>query len=230
MLISILEQSDSQLVLLHLSVYLLYVFLFSLLARYILGARSFNIGMYVILFFFIVMTFPSFDIPFLNVLLGFVVLTIMYLLTYNFSHWIRKFVFHYMAMLATLIFFLETLLLVFLNYYYNYFFQGMETRIFIPNILFSSIVLVPIVENFLNNQVLNGFKKSFRLFIYTTTMSSLSSVIVLSDFFQGLVENYSPFLLVSGVLLMVLVGRYTGFRLTEYVRFWPIISKKISDA
>jgi hypothetical protein len=74
-------------------------------------------------------------------------------------------------------------------------------------------------------QIEQDFKTSIILTAETLFISLIGYLLISWDFFQIFIwNNYLAVILIS-LLLTFLLGRWTGLRIMEYIRFWQIINK-----
>lgn len=92
-------------------------------------------------------------------------------------------------------------------------------------IIFPFLVMVLVVQALIEDQV-NLSKKEARTMIGETVIFSLAGYGLLNwSALRNLVLDFPGLTILSILLFNILVGRYVGFRLLEYRRFWPIIRK-----
>lgn len=87
------------------------------------------------------------------------------------------------------------------------------------------VIMAGIVENFTQTQMEVGFPEAFRLTIYTLIVAVISYLIIDTVGFQSLVLVF-PEIIIVAILLEILIGRWSGVRLMEYVRFYKITGPK----
>jgi hypothetical protein len=87
------------------------------------------------------------------------------------------------------------------------------------------VIMAGIVENFTQTQMEVGFSEAFRLTIYTLIVAVISYLIIDTVGFQSLILVF-PEIIIVAILLEILIGRWSGIRLMEYVRFYKITGPK----
>jgi hypothetical protein len=117
--------------------------------------------------------------------------------------------------------FLTIVGLVFLNM------LGLITNDFVifsnPMILLAYVVMVVIGSKIWTSWFTSISIRQLLSFMVFLLVSYLSYLIIQSDSLRHIVLIYPSFVLLAIVLLIVL-GRYTGLQLMEIIRFWPLIS------
>lgn len=89
--------------------------------------------------------------------------------------------------------------------------------------IFPMLVLILLSENFMEAQLSGNFKKAVELTLETLILAVVSAVLLRTLVVQQFVITH-PEVTILGVLLVdILVGRYTGLRITELFRFGPVI-------
>lgn len=88
--------------------------------------------------------------------------------------------------------------------------------------VFPILILVSLAEQFVEVQIRLGSREAARLTMETILLSVLSTLIVQWDALQSLVVGFPEVILIT-IPLNILLGRWTGLRLTEYFRFRKII-------
>lgn len=83
------------------------------------------------------------------------------------------------------------------------------------------VIISGIVENFTRTQMEVGFKQALKLTFFTLVVSAFSYLMIAGMNFPSLVLVF-PELTLLAILLEVLIGRWNGLRLLEYLRFYKI--------
>lgn len=100
---------------------------------------------------------------------------------------------------------------------------GMLNRTGLASVsIFPLLIMITIVEKFVVVQIEKGFRTAFFLAFETIFISIICYFVVKWESFQILVLNY-PVIVVLIVLLNILIGRWKGLRLYEYLRFHDVI-------
>ena len=95
------------------------------------------------------------------------------------------------------------------------------------NIDFLTIILMAILSN---TFVLSAGKKNIvKVSIITFLVSYASYLLISSDFLKFLLDNYYLIILLLLIVFNFFIGRYTGFRLTEYWRFRSLLTIDYSE-
>ncbi|MEN8252858.1 MAG: 7TM domain-containing protein [Patescibacteria group bacterium] len=98
------------------------------------------------------------------------------------------------------------------------------TSLMIVNI-FPILILVLLGQNFLDAQVSTKQSDALALTIETLVLAFISSILLQWEFLQKLALLEPELLLISTAILNFVVGRFTGLRLAEWLRFRPIIEE-----
>ena len=88
--------------------------------------------------------------------------------------------------------------------------------------VFPILILVSLAEQFVEVQIRLGFREATQLTLETLLLSVVSTLIVQWDTLQSLVVGFPEVILIT-IPLNILLGRWTGLRLTEYFRFRKIL-------
>lgn len=83
------------------------------------------------------------------------------------------------------------------------------------------VIISGIVENFTRTQMEVGFKQALKLTFFTLVVSAFSYLMIAGMNFPSLVLVF-PELTLLAILLEILIGRWNGLRLLEYLRFYKI--------
>lgn len=92
--------------------------------------------------------------------------------------------------------------------------------------IFPVLVLILLSENFLQAQLSGSRSKVLELTGETLLLAIGSALIMDMDLVQNFVILHPEVVIVAVAIIDVLVGKYTGLRLTEYFRFKPIIDEE----
>jgi hypothetical protein len=91
--------------------------------------------------------------------------------------------------------------------------------------IFPLLIIMLLTENFLESQVTGSSSEAQQLTIETLILAILCSVVIGLEPVQQFVLLQPELTLFSVAALNMIVGRYTGLRLLEWLRFRDIISK-----
>lgn len=89
--------------------------------------------------------------------------------------------------------------------------------------LFPIIIMIPLVEKFIGAQIERGPQTAITLTIETLVLASVSYFIITWGWFTGLVLAWPLALFPIVIVINVLLGKWTGLRLTELIRFRELI-------
>ena len=85
------------------------------------------------------------------------------------------------------------------------------------------LILITLIEKFISTQVEKGFRTASLLSIETLIISTVCYYIVIWDKFRNLVLEHPEYILLL-FIVNLLLGKWTGLRLTEYFRFKGVIN------
>ena len=88
--------------------------------------------------------------------------------------------------------------------------------------IFPLLIMITIVEKFVVAQIEKGFRTATFLAIETILLAVLSYFLVKWEPFQTLILSY-PYLVLLIVIFNIIIGKWTGLRLSEYYRFRDVI-------
>jgi hypothetical protein len=91
--------------------------------------------------------------------------------------------------------------------------------------VFPMLVMIIMVERFIDVQIEKGFNEGILLTFETLVMSVLCYFIIASQSVQDFVIHY-PGIIFVVIIFNLLIGRWTGLRLTEYFRFREVTKSK----
>lgn len=92
-----------------------------------------------------------------------------------------------------------------------------------PMILLAYIIMVVIASKIWTTSFTSISLKQLWSFVIFLIVSYVSYLIIQSDYLRHMVLLY-PSAVLLAIILLILLGRYTGLQLMELVRFWPLIS------
>lgn len=90
--------------------------------------------------------------------------------------------------------------------------------------IFPILIMITIVEKFVAVQIEKGNKAAMKLALETLLISILGYFIASSQTLIGFVAAY-PWIILLTIPVNILFGRWTGLRISEYMRFKEIIKK-----
>lgn len=85
--------------------------------------------------------------------------------------------------------------------------------------IFPLLILMLLTENFMETQLFSSQKKAIRLTLETLLIASLCAFFIGQDSVQRFVIVHPEITLITVALINMAIGRFTGLRLLEYVRF-----------
>jgi len=88
--------------------------------------------------------------------------------------------------------------------------------------VFPILILVSLAEQFVEAQIRLGIRPAVGLTLETLLLSIISTLIIQWDALQTLVLGFPEIILVT-IPINVLLGKWTGLRLSEYIRFRKIL-------
>ncbi len=91
--------------------------------------------------------------------------------------------------------------------------------------IFPMLVMSTITEKFLSAQSEEGIRSAFFGVIKTVAVAIAAYYMVIWDAFTNLVMSW-PELIIVPLVLMIVIGKFTGLRLTEYARFRSLFKEK----
>ena len=92
--------------------------------------------------------------------------------------------------------------------------------------IFPLLITMLLSENFMETQLLNSQKEAIRLTLETLFVAIFCSFLISLETVQQFVLLRPELTLLGTVLLNSAIGRYSGLRLLEYLRFQSILEKK----
>jgi len=88
--------------------------------------------------------------------------------------------------------------------------------------IFPMLVMIILVERFINAQIEKGFQTASYLTLETLIISIFCYFLMVSQGVQQFILHY-PEIIIAVIIFNLAIGRWIGLRLTEYFRFRPII-------
>ena len=84
------------------------------------------------------------------------------------------------------------------------------------------LILITLIEKFISTQVEKGFRTAAVLSIETLVISIACYYFIIWDIFKNLVLDHPEYILLLFVI-NIFLGRWTGIRLSEYLRFREVM-------
>jgi hypothetical protein len=94
-----------------------------------------------------------------------------------------------------------------------------------PEAIFSFLILIISAEQFASFLIEHGPRKTLNITLETLAIATAIFFLITWQWLRGIVFSYSIFVLIATILINLLLGKWTGLRLSEYIRFKNIISK-----
>lgn len=94
-----------------------------------------------------------------------------------------------------------------------------------PEAVFSFLILIISAEQFASFLVEHGPRKTLGVILETLSIATVIFFLITWQWLRGFVLSYPVFILIAVILLNFFLGKWTGLRLSEYIRFKDIISK-----
>jgi hypothetical protein len=88
------------------------------------------------------------------------------------------------------------------------------------------LIMILLVENFIDVQIQKGSKESIKLTITTLIIVTFCYFIMNSQHVRSFVLNYPGPITLAVILANIIIGRWTALRLVEYHRFRDILNDK----
>ena len=94
-----------------------------------------------------------------------------------------------------------------------------------PGATFSFLILILSVEQFASFLIERGVRKTFAMGLETLVISIATFFLVSWSWLQGTVVSYPIFVIGTAILFNLILGKWTGLRISEYIRFKDVIFK-----
>jgi len=94
--------------------------------------------------------------------------------------------------------------------------------------IFPMVIMANIIENFTNTQLERGTEEAFRLTLNTLLVATCSYIGIEYTGLKPLILTF-PELLLGVIAIELLLGRWRGLRLVEYLRFHRMLSSSESE-
>lgn len=193
--------------------------------RHFLGIKVMSLYVYILMSF--VVAFSVSNNSVVSLIIGSISIIITYILSYYVKRLANDAGLHYFARVSVVLG-LVSLLIFSVIFTLDIFLDGD-----IKNVIemFNALILIMIVvlcEYFASNQTQKGIKKSRVLFINTLIISILTGSLISWTGFEKFLLNNAYISFIALVMIFI-VGRYTGFRINELFRFNDISSESKND-
>jgi PKD repeat protein len=88
--------------------------------------------------------------------------------------------------------------------------------------IFPALILTILAEDFIAAQFKSGFRTALTVTAWTVALACVCYLIVSSEIFRTLILSY-PEITLLAIPLNIMLGRWSGLRLTEYIRFRELL-------
>lgn len=93
--------------------------------------------------------------------------------------------------------------------------------------IFPILIIIILTENFMNSQLFNSQKEALKIALETLLIAIICSLIISQEQIQRFVLLRPELTLLGTAVLNYLIGKYTGLRLLEFLRFSSILGQDI---
>lgn len=94
--------------------------------------------------------------------------------------------------------------------------------------IFPLLIIILLTENFMETQLFNSQKEALQITFETLLTAVLCSLIIGSEMIQKFVILRPELTLLGVAIINIFIGKYTGLRLLEYLRFRDLLSNSPS--
>ncbi len=88
--------------------------------------------------------------------------------------------------------------------------------------IFPILIMIALVEKFVATQIKKGARTAIILSVETLIISIICFLLVSSNQLKAFVQTY-PWVVILTVLVNIALGKWTGLRLSEYIRFKEVL-------
>jgi len=100
-----------------------------------------------------------------------------------------------------------------------------RSEIQFPEAIFSFLILIISAEQFASFLIEHGPRKTLGITLETLAMATVIFLLITWGWMQSIVLSYPIFILIAIILLNLFLGKWTGLRISEYIRFKDVIFK-----
>lgn len=93
--------------------------------------------------------------------------------------------------------------------------------------IFPILIIIILTENFMNSQLFNSQREAMKIALETLIVAIICSLIISQDIVQKFVLLYPEVSLLGTAFINYLIGKYTGLRLAEFLRFSSILGQDV---
>ncbi len=193
--------------------------------RHIIGLKSLGLYAPIILtfaYFQLAVSIPSekwIDRALYGFKIG-IILTLVVFITSYIAHWLTKKIrLHYfpkIALILTAVAFSFYILIIIAHF--------TQKTTFLKSGFLPMILIATVSEQFVAIFVKKHFKTTFKLASTTVITSYMAFLLVIYQPFQNLLILH-PYLIFITIIFNFVIGKFTGLRITEYIRFKSILRK-----
>lgn len=90
---------------------------------------------------------------------------------------------------------------------------------------FTLVLIVGVSEKYFSTLARKDLKTTIFISLESLLLSVICYLVISWQAFQNLIVSY-PYLLLLLIPLNIIIGKFTGLRLSEYLRFWGILTEK----
>lgn len=93
--------------------------------------------------------------------------------------------------------------------------------------IFPILIIIILTENFMDSQLFNSQREAMKIAFETLLVAIICSLIISQDVVQKFVLLYPELTLLGIAFINYLIGKYTGLRLAEFLRFSSILGQDV---
>lgn len=94
-----------------------------------------------------------------------------------------------------------------------------------PQAIFSLIILIVTTEQFASYLIERDARKTLAVVLETLVVSATIFFVITWEWLQGVVISYPVFVIAGVIAFNIILGKWTGLRFLEYIRFKDVIFK-----
>jgi len=180
-------------------------------SRHVIGLKGFGIYIPAVLSVAFVST---------KIVTGTIVFVLVLVTSYFSQRIINKFRMQYLPRTAMLLWSVSTIILLFLMLA-----SFIEQFSLLTINIFPILIIILLTENFMNSQLFSNQKRALRLTIETLVIALICAFIISREGIQKFVILRPEITLLSAACMNILLSKYSGLRLLEYLRFDTILKR-----
>lgn len=89
--------------------------------------------------------------------------------------------------------------------------------------IFAIVIMITLVEKFIASQIERGRKEAIILTIETLILSIICYWVAIWPWLRDFILTYPFFVIMGTIIMNILLGKWTGLRISEYARFRKVI-------